>query len=186
MSESNTASARMFFALWPDDICRARLAREARKLHEFFGGRIARPDTIHMTLLFLGDLTPRQSELAREIGEQATPRSFRLHMAGAGCWMHNKIGWVAPAVTPHPLAQLVTDLRRSATDLGIQIEKRPFTPHVTLLRKAQCRPIASKVAAFEWRVRDFVLLRSQPEPEGSRYDVVARWEAKDDRGPAVL
>ena len=177
MLATTADTERLFFALWPDDLCRERLAREARKLYEIFGGRVTTRETFHMTLVFLGDISPDQAQLACVAGAAMTMRGFSLHMAGSGCWTHNKIAWLAPAVTPEPLAQLVTDLRRAVSDAGIAIEKRPFTPHVTLLRKAQCRPIDAKILPFEWRVRDFALIRSTLGPEGSHYDILERWEA---------
>ncbi len=169
---------RLFFALWPDDLCRERLVREAKRLHELFGGRVALRESIHMTLLFLGELTSDQAEVMHGIGERARMRSFSLHMAGAGCWVHNHIAWLAPAVTPEPLAQLVMGLRRSASEAGVVIERRPFTPHLSLIRHAQCRPVEAKIALFEWRVQDFVLVRSQLDAGASRYEIVGRWAAR--------
>jgi RNA 2',3'-cyclic 3'-phosphodiesterase len=168
---------RLFFALWPDDLCRERMVREGKKLHETFGGRIIRRESIHMTLVFLGELATDQAQAMLAAGEQIRMQSFSLHMAGAGCWAHNRIAWLAPAVTPDPLAQLVKDLRRNARDAGIVIERRPFTAHVSLLRNAQCRPVESKIALFEWRVQDFVLVRSQLDAETSHYEILARWPA---------
>lgn len=166
---------RLFFALWPDDLCRERLARQARRLHGFYGGRITESTSLHLTLVFLGDVSAEQVNVMRGVGDHVAMRGFTLHMAGAGCWSHNQIAWVAPAITPEPLARLVGDLREAVVAAGIQVESRPFSPHVTLLRKAQCRPVDSKAVPFEWRVNDFVLLRSTLHSEGARYEIVERW-----------
>ncbi|MSQ59793.1 MAG: RNA 2',3'-cyclic phosphodiesterase [Betaproteobacteria bacterium] len=168
---------RLFFALWPDDLCRERMVREAKKLHEVFGGRITRRESIHMTLVFLGEISADQAQAMHATGERTRMQSFSLHMAGAGCWAHNRIAWLAPAVTPEPLARLVKDLRRNARDAGIVIERRPFTPHVSLLRNAQCRPVETKIPLFEWRVQDFVLVRSRRDAGTSHYEILARWPA---------
>ncbi|MFN0317332.1 MAG: RNA 2',3'-cyclic phosphodiesterase [Burkholderiales bacterium] len=168
---------RLFFALWPDDLCRERMVREGKKLHEIFGGRLTRRESIHMTLVFLGELAADQAKAMHAAGERTRMSGFTLHMAGAGCWAHNRIAWLAPAVTPEPLTQLVKDLRRSERDAGIVIERRPFTPHVSLVRNAQCRPVETKIPIFEWRVQDFVLVRSRREPETSHYEILARWPA---------
>jgi len=159
-------------------LCQERLAREARKLHKLFGGRITKRASIHMTLVFLGDVAPSRVQELHTIAQRTEMREFSLHVAGAGCWTHNHIGWLAPAVSPAPLAQLVTDLRRSLVDADFAIERRPFAPHVTVLRKAQCRHTEVKIGTVEWRVQDFVLVQSQLAAEGSHYEIVGRWQAK--------
>jgi 2'-5' RNA ligase len=178
MNDSGTGFQRLFFALWPDDLCRERLAREARKLHKIFAGRITQHQSIHMTLVFLGDVPSGRIDEVHTVAAETLMQSFSLRMAGGGCWMHNHIGWLAPAQTPAPLTQLVSDLRRALCDIGFAIERRPFAPHVTLLRKAQCRPVEPRIDPFEWQVQDFVLVQSQPAVEGSQYQVLERWSAK--------
>lgn len=178
MPGSEVSPQRLFFALWPDDLCRERLVREGKKLHELFGGRVTRRESIHMTLVFLGELAPDKMEAMHAIGERTPMQGFSLHMAGAGCWAHNHIAWLAPAVTPEPLARLVRELRRNTRDAGVVIERRPFTPHVSLVRDAQCRAVEAKFALFEWRVQDFVLVRSQLGAGASRYEILGRWAAR--------
>ena len=131
-----------------------------------------------MTMVFLGELAADQAKAMHAIGERTPMHGFSLQMAGAGCWAHNHIAWLAPAVTPEPLAHLVKDLRRNVRDAGVVIERRPFTPHVSLLRNAQCRPVETKIALFEWRVQDFVLVRSRRDADTSRYEILGRWPAR--------
>src|SRR3546814_10607201 len=48
------AQARLFFALWPGPALAATLAHWAAQAQAACGGRAMRPDTLHLTLAFLG------------------------------------------------------------------------------------------------------------------------------------
>ena len=58
---SEVRSRRMFFALWPDDEATGHLSALA---HSFAaeGGRAIRPVSLHLTLAFVGSVTPGQVE----------------------------------------------------------------------------------------------------------------------------
>ena len=55
-------SVRVFFALWPDDAERAALAAWQLPLHKLCSGRIIRADTLHNTLVFLGNVEAHRLE----------------------------------------------------------------------------------------------------------------------------
>jgi len=59
--------------------------------------------------------------------------------------------------------------------LGELKYRRPFTPHVTLVRDAQCAPLAESPTAIEWRVRQLTLMQSQLLPGGARYEILRAW-----------
>ena len=51
---------RLFFALWPDEALRPRIAQAAASIvsEHAPGGRALKPDKYHVTLQFLGDFRP--------------------------------------------------------------------------------------------------------------------------------
>src|SRR5690606_7323542 len=53
-AKADPAGRRVFFALWPDARTAAVLSGWAQDAHAMCGGRIMRPDTLHLTLAFLG------------------------------------------------------------------------------------------------------------------------------------
>jgi 2'-5' RNA ligase len=55
------------------------------------------------------------------------------------------------------------------------MDTRPFNPHVTLVRKAECAPLPDSTPIIDWQVEDFVLVRSTLAPDGSRYETIGRW-----------
>ncbi|MDD5241589.1 MAG: RNA 2',3'-cyclic phosphodiesterase [Sulfuricella sp.] len=168
-------TARLFFALWPDAPTCARLDEAGRRLHEICGGRRTRAETIHLTLAFLGDVDlARIDELLLLAGEIQAP-AFAFRLTHSGWWQHNRIAWIAPDETPLELARLVDGLKQRLGSAGFRLEARPFVPHVTLLRKANCNKEVLPSEVIEWRAGDFVLVRSVLSERGAAYEVIGHW-----------
>jgi 2'-5' RNA ligase len=151
------------------------LAQHGRELQLRVGGRPTRQESIHLTLAFLGDITPDRIDDARAVGTRAAFEPFAFTIDATGCWGHNGVAWVAPSVTPKPLLSLVGSLGVALLETGFRVEERPYAAHVTVVRKARCRPFDLTLAPVPWRVEDFVLVRSDLSVEGSRYTVIGRW-----------
>ncbi len=69
MSDGDEARERrrVFFALWPDDLTRSALSRATRRAVQECSGRPIAKDRLHLTLAFLGELTPERFALARGV-----------------------------------------------------------------------------------------------------------------------
>lgn len=170
------ARARLFFALWPDQAVRSELAAWASALQSEVGGRVTKTESIHLTLLFLGELEPERCEAARELGLAVSSPLFEITLDAAGCWKHNSVAWAAPGAVPAPLAALAERLATGARDAGFEVEGRAYKPHLTLLRKANCRPLQwQPPAPVMWRVERFVLVRSVLNREAALYEEIATW-----------
>ena len=128
-----------------------------------------------MTLLFLGNVPRERSEALMTISGSVPFKPFTLLVDSAACWKHNKLAWIGSSVTPSELSQLVDALETVAAAAGIHFDRRPFAPHVTLVRKAQCAPLDLRMPKVEWCVTDYVLVQSELNSEGSRYTVIGRW-----------
>ena len=64
--------------------------------------------------------------------------------------------------------------RGEGARLGIEIEKRPYRPHVTVARKAKL-PLSTDIEAIDWSATEFVLVESISTAQGVRYNVLKRW-----------
>lgn len=176
MDETDNQTARLFFALWPDGRTCGALAQVADKLHRRCGGKKTRAQTIHLTLVFLGDVpVARLGDLIAAMDGLAGP-VFTLDMNRLGWWKHNRIAWAGTGNMPPELGELAGEIRRRLAEGGFSFDGKGFVPHVTLLRKAQCPEQAFFPLDIEWRVRDFVLVRSVLSEEGAAYETVGRWE----------
>lgn len=172
----NSQRVRVFYALWPDRSANSALTEAARHLHRVVRGRPTRDDSIHLTLAFVGDVDgARLAELMAPPPGLTVPR-FSLTFDRWGCWPRNGIAWMAPTRVPERLRELVGGMEAWLRDSGFEIDARPFAPHVTLIRKAKCVPLPDLAPPLEWRVDEFVLVRSTLASEGSRYEIIGRWQ----------
>jgi 2'-5' RNA ligase len=170
---------RVFFALWPDVRVRTELAQAAQRMHRVSHGRRTRDDSIHLTLAFVGEVGVEHLPRLLAPPRGAFTPAFLLTLDDWGCWARIGIGWTAPSQIPAPLRNLAANLEAWLRGAGFELEHRPFTPHVTLVRKAQCAPLPDFMAPVEWRVDDFVLVRSTASPDGARYQTIGRWPLLD-------
>jgi RNA 2',3'-cyclic 3'-phosphodiesterase len=165
----------VFFALWPDAATRARIATHGAELAARAGGRATHAAALHMTLVFVGAV-PTQSLTA--IGAAAAnvrAPCFTLSLDRLGAWRKNGIGWLAPSRVPEAALELSECLRAAMRAQAVQFDVKDFTAHVTLVRKLSGQVTATTLAAIDWPVHDFVLMRSRLAGGGASYQPIGRW-----------
>lgn len=148
---------RLFIALVPPpelqrDLWAAMGPLRARE----FPVRWVKPEGIHLTLKFLGDVAPdRAGDLKGALGEAAAGmRSIALRVHGSGAFpdAHRpRVVWAG--VEPEPAIELLQDrVERIFAPLGFPTEARAFRPHLTLgraTRDARPRDFAGLDAALD-------------------------------------
>jgi RNA 2',3'-cyclic 3'-phosphodiesterase len=97
------------------------------------------PDTVHLTLHFLGDTEPERAELLRLALAPvvARHRSFTLQTGELGVFPNDRrprVIWLGLEGQTQRLVALHGDLRRSLAELELPVEDRALRPHVTLGR----------------------------------------------------
>ncbi|MHB1216511.1 MAG: RNA 2',3'-cyclic phosphodiesterase [Thiobacillus sp.] len=171
---SESGPLRLFFALWPDDATRAALNRTGKWLHQHWGGRRMRADTLHITLAFLGETPVDKLDALIACADSVEIEAFDLVLDEAGYWRHNHIGWLGASETPPQHFELVGALNAGLQAAGFAVDARPHVPHVTLLRKSLGGELLS-CAPVRWPIRDFVLVQSVTESDSAHYEVIRRW-----------
>lgn len=174
---------RLFFALWPDKAAARALHEVGRELQEACGGRLTRLATVHLTLVFLGEVAPEKIPQLERAAASVKEEAFRITFNRYGWWKHNRIVWAMPEETPLPLQRLVQELETALERVGISFDKRPYVPHITLLRKAERRPEREELPGAAWSVKEFVLVRSVLDREGAAYEVIGRWGLGEEAEP---
>lgn len=171
--------ARVFFAVWPDPPARAALHRAALAAGRRCGGRVMRPQTLHLTLAFIGDADPgRLPELAAVAAAVRAP-AFALRLDHLGYWAHNRIVWAGSRRPDAGLLALADDLAGGLRAAGWPSGRKPgrdFAPHVTLVRKAEAGAgDLPEMAPVAWECSNFVLLRSRLSAAGPLYETIGKW-----------
>ena len=162
---------RLFFALWPPAETADALAAWAHAAQRLTGGKPTGATSIHLTLVFLGDVDPRRAVTA---ARRAGGAVHDLPIEHARHWRENNIVWAGPRDTPPALKALFECLSLELYREEFILERRPFAAHVTLIRKARAARLP-QLPAVEWPVRDFLLVRSSLSSKGSTNEPLERF-----------
>jgi 2'-5' RNA ligase len=146
-SGSKGGDIRSFVALdIPDEV-----KKELRRLQERLRPVVAewhpvwvKPSGMHLTLKFLGSITADQVQHVRQTMQHlAALSTFPLQLHGLGFFPHldrPRVFW-SGYLPSEPLTHLQTLLDEGLEQLGFEKEQRGFTPHLTLARIKQPRPL---------------------------------------------
>lgn len=142
-------------------------------------------DNIHLTLKFLGDISPAIVERLSQILQKETSNfhQFEIKIGGLDAFpniRYPRVIWIG--VKPHPTLEAIQHKIETETrQLGFEPEKRPFFPHLTLGRvkrqasPSEIRQIAKNIARTQveelgiLRVDKVHFIRSDLKPSGAVY-----------------
>jgi 2'-5' RNA ligase len=158
-----------------------------------------KPDSIHLTLKFLGNIaTDTTATITRAIKEATRGiEPFHLEVKELGVFPNLKrvrVAWVGINGQVDKLSLLQKRLESQLTPLGFTAESRPFTPHLTLARLGERaspdeqqgfgRLIAStSFEAGDIEVRAISLMKSQLTRAGAIYTRISQVELKREQSP---
>lgn len=130
---------------------------------------------IHLTLAFLGDVEERRRGDVEAVAAGIRGDACELRLDRIGYWRHNRIVWAGGARCPDALSVLAAQLSDALRGAGFRVDRRPYVPHVTLLRNARAAPSGSAMPPVELQVRELALVNSVARDGGRRYEVQKRW-----------
>lgn len=167
---------RLFFALWPDEAVREQCAEIARSLaHK--GEKPVRPENIHVTLTFLGNIGDETEAAVMEEATLITPARITITFDEVSYWRKPRILCLSGRPESEELGSLVGKLTALSRRLNIPVDTRPYSPHVTLIRKAKI-PRIIKFEPVLWRTAGFCLVESCSIPNGGTvYQIIKKWDA---------
>lgn len=182
-----TEQIRSFIAIELPEEIRQKLGELETRLKS--GGqsqvRWVNPNSIHLTLKFLGNIAAgRVGEITRVIEESAKDiPPFVLEVKDAGVFPNPKrarVAWVGLSGEVDKLVQLQKNLESKLEPLGFAAEARAFTPHLTIARVNDGASIeerqrfgelvtVTKFEAGSIKVDTISLMRSQLNRTGAIY-----------------
>jgi 2'-5' RNA ligase len=166
-------SSRLFFALWPDNQTRQKLARLGLAL-EAQGFKPVPPRNLHVTLVFLGQVDAALELLIKHSVDGIFARPFMLTFDQLSFWSRPKVLCLTCAQIPGEAKMPAAALSREVENYGLQTDTRPYQPHITLARHARHLP-ALNIEPIVWRAKSFCLVESCSEPGGVNYQVRQQW-----------
>ncbi len=136
-------------------------------------GSFPTEENLHLTLAFLGELPEPQPVLDALSVVRFTP--FPLTLEGMGTF--GDLLWAGLRPSP-ALEALVRRLRRALAEAGIPYDRKRFSPHVTLLRRASGDLPGIRPDSASMTVEAFSLFRSDRGKRGMIYTELAAFPAE--------
>ena len=182
---------RAFVAIDLADKVRAALAREQARLKaacaHYRDIRWTRPEGLHLTLKFLGEIEKAQAtSVVAALQGLGGFDPFKAEVKGFGFFpdaRRPRVFWVG-LQGPPALSELAAGVEAALEPLGFAPEHRPFKPHLTLARFDRPQSPATLTAAIndssvgsvgQFEVSEFFLFESRLRPGGAEYLKLARF-----------
>src|SRR6202171_6335202 len=128
---------RIFIGIDLDPEVRTRIERFIEGVEGFApDARWVRPESLHITLKFIGEQPPDRVEAITERLRRVKGNAFEIRAGGYGFFPTAKaprVFWIGIHTGPQ-LAELAESIDIATAELGIPREDRPFNPHLTLAR----------------------------------------------------
>jgi len=164
------------------------LEKVSDQLKEHMGSvpvRWVLPQNIHLTLKFLGDVSPSNIEVLAELlnTEAAHQKPMVISVGGVGAYpkvRSPRVVWVGVEAPPE-MVDLQKAIDSQMTRIGYSPDRRPFSPHLTLgrvsrnatpleVRKIGDSLISKKIGFLGVaRIRSVHIFRSDLRPSGAEY-----------------
>ena len=198
---------RIFVGIDLDEEIRGKIARFLEGVSGFAPeARWLRPESLHITLKFIGEQKSEQVEAITQRLRQVECGPLDIEVSGYGFFPTAKsprVFWIGIHSGPQ-LALLAQHVDSAVAELGVPREDRPFSPHLTLARAGgrsgdpkwrkgdgpnsvfvvlQKRLGAMAGLDFGKMTADkFILYQSQLSPAGSRYTKLERFPLRAAQG----
>ncbi|MCX5693671.1 MAG: RNA 2',3'-cyclic phosphodiesterase [Candidatus Omnitrophica bacterium] len=148
-----------------------------------------KPDNLHLSLKFLGDISLEQCQLIQqaiaEIAKTASPCKIKLEIPGVFPDLRQaKVIWIGADQLPEQLKQLVDQLETKLFKIGFAKEKHPFQIHITLGRikhsiiaaklENELKILKNEIPAMdlEFTIRGIILFQSILGPGWPTYSIL--------------
>lgn len=181
---------RIFIAIDLSEEARSLAAEYIQDLRDAFPRlRVGweRPEKLHLTLKFLGDISDAQLEGVENAVAAAAHESphFRLRLEATGVFpsaRKARILWLGLTERDNTLREIFNRLEEELETIGFPKDPRKFSPHLTIARLRE--PASSKrlvdlhltshFEPVEFEVRELVVYESVLSPKGSVYRTVSK------------
>lgn len=174
---------RTFIAIELSDEIRAEIARVEDILREEGGDvRWVRPENLHLTLKFLGDLEEGRIEEVvggvRNAAQECAP--FELVLFGAGAFPNfrrPRVIWIGAREEGGVLKRVHRNIEDELSRSGFPRDRKRFSPHLTIGRVRSARGMESVAEALQrveiapraMTVEEIAVMKSDLRPTGPIY-----------------
>ncbi len=151
-----------------------------------------RPEGIHLTLKFLGEVpAPEIDKIKAALrGAVEGKEKFRIEIGGAGVFPNERnprVVWIGISGDLEKLSALQASVEDSMAAIGFEPEERKFTPHLTLGRIKYIKSRGAWQTSLDetrdvrlpgFDVAAVSLMKSELHPKGAVYTEIGKVELK--------
>ena len=155
-----------------------------------------KPDNIHLTLKFLGDVSAERIDSLIGIIDEvvSNEKSFTFRMTHIGAFPkpeHPKIIWAGITLGKENIERIVSGLEERLQSIGFEKKARDFFAHVTLGRVRSCAnrlALSESLQNFSFpqgltqKAKQTILFKSTLTPDGPIYKALMRFDLKQENG----
>ena len=164
---------RLFIAIPLDgEMLRAALSVQREFSRRGVRGNYTPAENMHLTLAFIGEYPDADLVLDALSTVSFTP--FDITLEGIGCF--GDLWWVGLKESI-PLMSVVRRIRRALAESEIPFDRKRFSPHITLIRKASGKMPGIQVQPVTMTVSTISLMRSDRGRNGMIYTELGVKEA---------
>jgi 2'-5' RNA ligase len=155
--------------------------------------KLVEPQNIHMTIRFLGDITPNMAEKIFEEMQKVQFTPFNVQIKGLGIFpdlRYPRVVWAGITEGADQLKSVFSQLEPRLRSLGFAADPKGFSPHLTIARvksgknKAQLADFVTKNANYDFgtvKAECLRLKRSDLTPRGPNYSTLKEFCPQQER-----
>jgi RNA 2',3'-cyclic 3'-phosphodiesterase len=188
--QTRRTSWRMFCAFELSESLRAQIQAHAQCVREAIPDAAAswsRPENIHLTVKFFGNVDPAKVPLISAAAERVVKEfsPIQIEVAKTGVFPRTsrpQVLWIGIDERSGALAKFQQRLENELTGDGFPKEDRAFRPHLTIARIRRPQNanqlaevhLKTRFAPVEVVFEELVLFRSELSSKGSKYTAISR------------
>jgi len=152
---------RLFVAIHFNDNTRSRLLDLRDELRSRSkSGNFSLPENLHLTLAFIGEVSPKKVDKIETILETVTFSPFEAAIDRIGTFSRGTL-WYAGLHGSKPLMLLQREIAYKLALYGFEMDRRKYSPHVTLGREVMTEAAPWKIEPFGETVTAIDLMKSE-------------------------
>lgn len=165
---------RLFVAIKLSDTMKDALINAQNEMYDHgVRGNYIKEENLHITLAFIGEYTDPQAVM--DALSFVSFSSFTIELDCMGCFGDL---WWAGMKESAPLNAVVRRIRRAFAEKNIPYDRKRFSPHITLIRKASGEIPGIHPAPVIMTVTSISLMRSDRGRNGMIYTELGSIEAQ--------
>ena len=178
-----SGTIRSFFAVDIEDEMIVRRLAEVQGMLANTGAdlKLVKPQNIHLTVRFLGNISPPMVDAIYEEMKQVSFAPFEIELRGLGAFprlIHPRVVWAGIRKGADQLVKIFGQLEPRLRGLGFKPDTKGFSPHLTIARvrtgrnKAQLIKLVRELEDYEFgavKAECLKLKKSVLTPQGPIY-----------------